>query len=167
MPIKTHQTLDAAVGEMTFTLGLALTQWQSVEYMLYHLFIDLCGRSDEAALNAIFHEMSLETKMKSITELVRLRNKDKLSDWDKVSKALFKQKRLRDKLAHWSVVTAPRGDAYISYLAPPVTDARAKKYIENPEGGAIDAETLRETSVRDFSFVAASIQNFRKAMRPS
>jgi hypothetical protein len=51
---------------------------------LYQLVIYLCGRSDQKAMNAIFHEMPLEVRFRGLTELVRLRDEKFLSAWDGV-----------------------------------------------------------------------------------
>jgi hypothetical protein len=143
MPIKTYPTLDQAIVDMNFALGIALTQWQAVELKIYQIFVYLCGRSDKVALDAVFHEMSLETKMKAINELIRVRDTSKLKAWDTVAKEVFKQKRLRDKLAHWTVVAGPgEPDAYTAYLCPPTTDPRAQTVLNNPQN-AMNADHLK------------------------
>lgn len=144
---------------MSFALGMALTQWQAVELKIYQLFIYLCGRSDKVALDAVFHEMSLETKMKAITELVRARDTSKLQAWDTVTKDVFKQKRLRDKLAHWTVVAAPSNpDGYTAYLCPPTTDPRAHAVLNNPQN-AVNAGELK-SKMMEFGFVSGAIHRF-------
>jgi hypothetical protein len=159
MSIKTYPTVDQAYSDMTFTLGLALTQWQAVELKLYQLFIFLCGRSDRSALDAIFHEMSLEIKMKAINELIRLREASKLATWDTVTKDIFKQKRLRDKLAHWTVVAAPSTpDGYTAYLCPPTTDPRAQTVLQNPQN-AINADDLK-SKITEFHVASHEIHKF-------
>jgi hypothetical protein len=159
MPIKNYPTLDQAVVDMNFALGIALTQWQGVELKIYQLFIYLCGRSDKAALDAVFHEMSLETKMKAITELVRLRDATRLSAWDAAAKAVFKQKRLRDKLAHWTVVAAPGNpDGYTAYLCPPTTDPRAQMVLKNPQD-AMNADDLK-SKMLEFGYASHGIHQF-------
>jgi hypothetical protein len=165
MPIKSHPTFDAALVEMTFALGMALTQWQLVEHKIYQLFVFLCGKSDERAINVIFHELSLELKMRAIMELVRLRDKGFLSAWDEASKAVYRQKRLRDKLAHWTVVgSEAEGGKFIAYLCPPTTSLQAKKVIANPNGGAIDADTLRNDAITGFLGAAAAIDRFMHSL---
>ncbi len=120
MAIKSYSSIDEAFLDMASALGFALTQWQSIELKIYQLFIYLCGQSDRKALDAIFHEMPLEIRMKSITELIRVRVPDWLSKWDEVSKKVFKDKRLRDKIAHWTVGTAPHKEGgFTSWLSPP------------------------------------------------
>ena len=75
--------------------------------------------------------------MIAITKLVKYgaSNSDVVQDWDKISKAMFKQKKLRDKLAHWTVISGQSKDGeYISYLAPPTTDdRRTHRIISDPD----------------------------------
>jgi len=159
VPIKIYPTFDQAVVDMNFALGIALTQWQGVELKVYQLFIYLCGQSDRAALDAVFHEMSLEIKMKALTELIRLRDASRLAAWDGVAKAVFKQKRLRDKLAHWTVMTGPgEGGGYTAYLCPPTTDPRAQIVLRNPQN-ALNADDLK-SKMLDFGVTGGAIHRF-------
>jgi hypothetical protein len=164
--MKSYPSIDEAFSDMTFTLGLALTQWQNVEFKLYQLFVFLCGQADERAISIIFHEMPLESKMRAITELVRLRDKKLLTRWDAISKVLFKHKRLRDKLAHWTVGTKQdKNGEYIAWLSPPTTSAEAANLAKNPAAsGAIDADSLRQTAVSDFGAVMAQLHAFMYAL---
>jgi hypothetical protein len=159
MPIKTYPTVDQAIVDMNFALGMALTQWQFVELKLYQLFIYLCAKSDQAALDAIFHEMDIDTKMRAIGELVRLRDPAKLGAWDEAAKSVFKQKRLRDRLAHWTVVTGPVDPSgYTAYLCPPTTDPRAQTVLQNPQD-AINADDLK-TRMLNFQVAAHAVHQF-------
>lgn len=169
MPIKSYEHLDQAYHEITLALGYALTQWQQIEHKLYQLFICLCGRCDQEAITVVFHEMSLETKLKAITELVRYRDNSFLPTWDTCSKAVFKQKSLRDKLAHWTVVgTKNKEGRYLTYLSPPITSLGAQKLHEtivaNPGAGAIDADTLNARSIKDFGAAAHSVHLFMMSL---
>jgi hypothetical protein len=113
-------------------------------------------------MNAVFHEMPLDVRLRALTELVRLRDKKLLSAWDDVVKKLVKQKRLRDKLAHWSVGTAPHKDGgFTAWLSPPSTDERAKIVYENIQS-ALGAEDLRNSSL-EFGFAAHAIHEFMMA----
>jgi hypothetical protein len=158
MSIKTYPTIDQAWSDMTFALGTALTQWQFLELKLYQLFTYLCGRSDKIAIDAIFHEMSLETKMKSINELIRIRDASKLKSWNETAKDIFKQKRLRDKLAHWTVAADDVPGGYTAYLSPPSTDPRAQTVARNPQN-AMNADDLRK-QMAQFMVAGNAIHRF-------
>ncbi|MDO9296536.1 hypothetical protein [Bradyrhizobium sp.] len=153
MAIKSYPSVGEAYADVTFALGFALTQWHTIEHKLYQLFVYLCGNSDEKALNAIFHEMPLESRLRALTELVRLRDEKSLSAWDDVLKQVTKQKRLRDKLAHWTVETGPHKDGgFTAWLSPPSTDERAKIVFENVQN-ALGADDLK---IKCMEFLAAS-----------
>lgn len=149
---------------MTFSLGLALTQWQTVEFKLFQLYQFLYGQSDYVALNATFHEMGLDVKMRAISALIEQRTADKSfhKSWKKTTEVFFRQKRLRDKLAHWTVVAArhPSG-GYCAYLSPPTTDLRATTIAPGPtDPNAIDAPTLQKQAIQDFGSTSAAIHRY-------
>lgn len=159
MPVKLYNSVDAAHSDMTYALGFALTQWQTIELKLYQLFSYLCGQSDQKAVDVIFHEMDLDSRMRAILELVRLRDNKQLQKWDEVAKLVFKHKRLRDKLAHWTVVGAPAKDGkFTAYLCPPTTDPRAITVVSNPQN-ALNADDLRYKT-REFQMAAGAIHRF-------
>ena len=159
MPVKPYASVDEAFMDMANALGFTLTQWQVIELKLYQLFIYLCGQSDRKALDAIFHEMPLEVRMKSITELIRIRDGDWLSKWDAVSKTIFKDKRLRDKIAHWTVGTSRHRDGgFTSWLSPPSTDEEAQKVLDNIQN-AIGADDLRSKAL-EFQITAHAVHQF-------
>ena len=162
MAIKSYPTVDEAYSDVTFSLGFALIQWHAVDAKLYQLFIYLCGRSDQEAMNAIFHEMPLEVRLRALTELVRLRDEESLSAWDAVLKKVTKQKRMRDKLAHWTVGTGRDKDGgFTAWLSPPSTDERAKVVFENIQN-ALGAQDLQDKSM-EFQTAAHAIHNFMMA----
>ena len=92
--MQSYPTLDEALIRTTMAIGTALVQWQFIETTMFRLYAHLCGQSDQRAINLIYHSMSLETKMIAITKLVKYRasDSDVVQDWDKISKAMFKQK---------------------------------------------------------------------------
>ncbi len=162
MAIKSYPDVGQAYSDVTFALGFALTQWHAVELKLYQLFIYLCGRSDQKAMNAIFHEMPLDVRFRALTELVRLRDEKSLSAWDSVLKKVMKQKRMRDKLAHWTVGTARHKDGgFTAWLSPPSTDERARDVFENVQN-ALGAQDIQEKS-QEFQFAAHAIHEFMRA----
>ncbi len=163
--MQSYQTLDEALTRTTMALGTALVQWQFIETAMFGLYAHLCGQSDQRAINLIYHSMSLETKTKAITKLVKYRASDLVQEWDNIRKAMNKQKELRDKLAHWTVMSGLSKDGgYISYLAPPTTDDhRIHKVISDPDNSeAISAEVLKQRSISDFQRVGYSIVEFQK-----
>jgi hypothetical protein len=165
--MKSYPTVDAAYHEMTFSLGLALTQWQFVELKLFQLYALLYGQSDGVGLNISFHEMGLDVRLRIIEALIKARtNKKELhKSWAHVKDDVYKQKRLRDKLAHWTVMTGSNQDGtYYAYLSPPSTDLKAEEMAADPQkAGAIDAPTLQEAAIKDFQFVSAAIHRFMMA----
>lgn len=159
MAVDSYPTVDEAYSKVTFALGVALTQWQSVELKLYQLFIFLSGSSDQRAIGVIFHEMPLEVRLRSLTELVRLRNEAMIPKWDATLKIVHKQRRFRDKLAHWTVCTAPHKDGgFTAWLTPPTTDDRARVVYENLQN-AMGANDLTAKSL-EFGVAAHSIHVF-------
>jgi len=95
-----------------------------------------------------------------------------MQEWDTVQK-FSKQKRLRDKLAHWSIVQAnPNKDGvflkseFVAVLAPPLTDIpRILKAVQDAENSeAIPAETLLERSTDDFGSLNQRIDAFRQSL---
>ncbi|MBR1154281.1 hypothetical protein [Bradyrhizobium sp. JYMT SZCCT0428] len=171
--MKSHPIRDEAVNEMTRALGTALMHWQQIEFKLFLLYRTLCGgRHPQSKItDTIYGAMSLETKMVAVAALIKLRVSDKkyMQSWDTVAKAFFKQKKLRDKMAHWSIVGTPdqkRSGYYYAFLAPPLSDLdRMLKTAANPGNSeAISAETLLRRSLDDFSIVTAAIDQFRDSL---
>jgi hypothetical protein len=162
--MKSYHTVDAAYSEMTFSLGLALTQWQTIELTLYQLYVFLYGQSDPVALSVSFHEMGLDVRLRAIEALIKTRTNDKKlhKSWAHIMESLYKQKRLRDKLAHWTVMTGPNQDGtYYAYLSPPSTDLKALKMVTDPQKtGAIDTPTLQGLAIKDFKFVSGAIHRY-------
>jgi hypothetical protein len=114
-PMQTYPTLDEALNRTTMAMGTALVQWQFIEHAMFQLYAHLFGQSDQRAINLIYHSMGLEAKIITITKLVKPRsaNSDVVQRWDKISKDIFKQKKLRDKLAYWTVLSGQSKEADI------------------------------------------------------
>jgi hypothetical protein len=71
-----------------------------------------------------------------------VRDTSKLKAWETVAKEAFKRKRLRDKLAHWTVVAGPsKPDGYTAYLRPH-DRPRAQTVLNNPRD-AMNADDLK------------------------
>jgi hypothetical protein len=173
--MKTHSTREEALDAMTRALGMALANWQSIEMALFFLYTELCGKTDKSIAGAIFNSMSLETKMMALTALIKVRTSDKkyMQDWDTLFKAFSKQKRLRDKMAHWSIIQSNPvengefvNEKFVAFLAPPASDIpRMLKALRDPENSeAVSAEVLLEKSIEDFGSVNEKIEAFRKSL---
>jgi hypothetical protein len=173
--MKSYSTREDALDAMTRALGNALANWQSVEMSLFSLYRDLCGKTDKRISSALFSAMSLETKMVALAALIKVRTDDKkyMQDWDSVSKEFFKQKRVRDKMAHWSVMQSNAmkdgkfvPTEFIAFLAPPLSDIpRMIKVPADPENSeAISAEVLSKHSLNDFGAVNEKIDVFRRGL---
>src|SRR5258706_12316393 len=153
--MKSYPTRDEAVTEMTKALGTAFANWQTIEFNLFLLYRHLCGEANvtqRKVMEITYNSMQLESKMVAIAGLIKLRtptDKKYMQDWDLIAKQFNKQKRLRDKMAHWSIVSTPKPAGYYAFLAPPLSDIdsviKASADPENSE--AISAETqLRRSS---------------------
>lgn len=165
--MKSYSNPAEAYHDMMFALGLALTQWGSIELKLFQLYSFLYGQSDPLALNISYHEMGLDVRLRAIDALIKARTGDKKihKGWAHVTEDIYRQKRLRDKLAHWTVMGGPNPDGtFYSYLSPPSTDLKATKMATDPEKtGAIDSPTLQDFAVKDFNFTAHKIHEYMRA----
>jgi hypothetical protein len=169
--MKSYSTQDEALDAMTSALGVALANWQSVEVTLFFLYIELCDKTAQKIRDAIFGAMSLDTKMRVLASLIKARTSDQkyMRDWDGVHKKFSKQKRLRDKLAHWTIMQSQldqSGNKFVAFLAPPVSNiARMLRALENPENSeAISAEVLLKKSLDEFGEVNKKIDAFRQSL---
>ena len=111
--------------------------------------------------------------MTALAALIKVRTSDKkyVQEWDEVRKDFCKQKRLRNKLAHWSIMQSQlfqSGDTFVAFLAPPLSDIpRMLKALQDPENGeAISAEGLLKQALEDFGNVNVKIDAFRRSLPP-
>ena len=173
--MKAYSTQKEAVDEMTRALGMALANWQSVEMTLFTFYLALCGKTDRKISGAIYNSMSLETKVTALAALIKVRTSDKkyMQEWDVVQKEFSKQKRLRDKLAHWSIVqTHPIKEGafvtseFVAVLVPPLSDIpRMLKALDDPANSeALSAESLLQRSTNEFGSLNAKIDAFRQSL---
>jgi len=162
MAIKSYPNIGEAYSDVTYSLGFALTQWQAVELKLYQLFVFLCGDSDRKAINVVFHEMPLEVRLRALTELVAMRAPSQAEAWAEVVKKVHKQRRMRDKLAHWTVVGDQHKDGgFTAWLSPPTTSEQARVVYENNHS-AMGAQDLLDKS-REFQIAAHAVHEFMMA----
>jgi len=170
--MKSYPTRDEAVSEITKALGMAFSRWQTVEFNLFLLYRRLCGEANitqRKVMEITYNSMQLESKMFAVAGLIKFRtptDKKYMQDWDLIAKQFNKQKKLRDKMAHWSIVSTQKAAEYYAFLAPPLSDIdRVIKASADPENSeAISAETLLRRSSDDFGKVSAAIEEFMRKL---
>jgi hypothetical protein len=168
--MKSYPTRDEAVTEITKALGMAFSHWQTIEFNLFLLYRNLCGDltvDQRKVTEIVYNSMPLESKITALAGLIKHRtpmDKKYMQDWDLIAKQFNKQKRLRDKMAHWSILSTPKPAGYYAFLAPPLSDLdRVVKASADPENSeAISAETLFQRSTEDFGKVSAAIEAFSR-----
>ena len=152
------------INETTAALGLALGQWQEVEGELFTLYQALAGEAvmpnpTTTIWNAV---ISTHTKIKIVDALVQFTIKDAhlLAQWVTVLNAVKRQKKTRDKLAHWRIVPHLQDGKWSVFLAQPFPHPKSftKGYGE-PHTGALDAASLREQA-KHFNRLSQDIREF-------
>jgi len=78
---------------MAAALGFALAQWHTVETALYNLYVYLCGYEDERAVNVVFHEMSVDVKLRAIGALINLRDSSRSKSWNRLRNDHFSEQK--------------------------------------------------------------------------
>ena len=93
------------------SIGAAIMAWAHVEVQLNLLFIDLCGRGNDAAFSMWDRIRSFEAKLQSMNDIARreLLLDQQKSDWKMLYEHILSAYRNRNKVAHSTMLLSADG----------------------------------------------------------
>lgn len=159
-------TVDEEIVVFHYCLGVAITQWSSVEKALCNIVVT-CFKNEHVNRESIaigfFSLEGFRAKLDFSDGVVsrKLAGQIHRDDWRKLADKARTLSRQRNKLAHWSmnkyVQSAPgRRLALIAWVGP---KAKKKTKVPRPPNGSLCIRDIKKLGM-DYFALACSLDNF-------
>ena len=116
---------------LSMHIGRSITSWQSVESGLFLLYAKLIASPNLAAVSASYHSImnfNIRLDLVDAAAQIMLEKSPYLDSWNKLRERCETASRLRNKLAHFTVVTDTRKNVrHKVYLTPTFYDSTTNR----------------------------------------